>query len=126
MVTVKSIVAIVVGFLTVAVLSIATDISLEQAGVFPPLGEGLFITWMLCLALFYRSMFTIVGGYVTATLAPHSPMKHVYVLGVIGTLSGVAGIFVGWNLSQHWYPIAIAATGFILVWIGGKIKVWHS
>lgn len=117
----KSIGAVVGGFLTVVVLSVGTDSILEALGVFPPLGAGLFITWMLVLALIYRSIFTIVGGYVTAMLAPSNPMKHVTVLGLIGTAAGIAGVIVGWDLSQHWYPIAIAATGFLFTWLGGKL-----
>lgn len=49
-------------------------------------------------------------------------MKHVKILGVIGTLGGITGIFAGWNLSDHWYPIALAVTAFPLVWLGGKMK----
>jgi hypothetical protein len=86
----KSIVCVVAGFLTVVVLSIVTDKILESAGIFPPATEGLFVTWMLALALFYRTVYTVAGGYVTAKLAPANPMRHVMILGVIGTLAGMA------------------------------------
>jgi hypothetical protein len=49
-------------------------------------------------------------------------MKHVFILGVLGTLGGIAGVIAGWNLSQHWYPIALAVTAFPFVWLGGKMK----
>lgn len=117
----KSIGAVLVGFLTVVILSTVTDTILEKLGIFPsPQGE-LFITWMLVLAFFYRSIYTVIGGYITARLAPNRPMRHVTILGIIGTIAGIGGIIAGWNLSAHWYPIAIAATGFLFVWIGGKI-----
>jgi hypothetical protein len=54
-------------------------------------------------------------------LAPSNPLKHVKILGIIGTFAGIAGVFAGWNLSDHWYPIAIAATGYLFTYIGGKI-----
>jgi hypothetical protein len=34
----------------------------------------------------------------------------------------IAVVFVGWNLSEHWYPIAIAVTAFPCTWLGGKMK----
>ena len=118
----KSIGAVVAGFATVFILSVATDTVLEKLGIFPPPSEqGLFVTWMLVLAFVYRSVYAVVGGYVTARLAPERPMRLVGILGVIGTIGGLVGVIVGWNLSQHWYPIALAVTAFPLVWYGGKL-----
>jgi hypothetical protein len=31
------------------------------------------------LALSYRILYTVIGGYITASLAPHSAMRHVFV-----------------------------------------------
>lgn len=66
----KSIGAVLVGFFTVVVLSIGTDRILESAGIFPPPMGGLFVTWMLTLALLYRTIYTVLAGYITAKLAP--------------------------------------------------------
>lgn len=118
----KSILAVLAGFLTVVVLSIGTDTILEQTGIFPPIAEGLFITWMLALALFYRTLFTILGGYVTAWLAPQNSMKHVWALAILGQIGGIAGVFAGWNLSAHWYPIALAVFAIPSVWLGGYLR----
>ncbi|MEK7641419.1 MAG: hypothetical protein AAB365_00310 [Patescibacteria group bacterium] len=119
----KSIGAVLAGFAAVAFLSIGTDTILEMLGIFPaPTEVGLFVTWMLVLAFIYRSIYAVVGGYVTARLAPNYPMRHVVALGVLGTIGGIAGVVVGWDLSQHWYPIALAVTAFPLVWFGGKLK----
>jgi MFS family permease len=117
----KSIGAVIAGFLVVAVLSVVTDKILESLGIFPSPDAGLFITWMLVLAFIYRSIFTVLGGYITARLSPQNPMKHVKILAIIGTIGGCIGIVVGWNLSDHWYPIALAVTAFPLVWLGGKL-----
>lgn len=43
------------------------------------------------MALSYRILYTVFGGYVTASLAPHSRMRHVFVLGVLGLSTGVPG-----------------------------------
>ncbi len=120
----KSIGAVVGGFISVAVLSIATDFVFEVLGVFPgSTHPELYAPWMLGVALAYRSVATIVGGYVTARLAPQNPMKHVYALMVLGEIGGVAGAISGWSLGNHWYPVLIAITGPLFVWIGGKIRV---
>lgn len=117
----KSVGAVLAGFLTVVVLSIATDTILEKLGFFPPIGGGLFVPWMLLLALAYRSAYTVAGGYVTARLSPNRAMRHVVILGIIGLVAGTLGAIAGWNLSAHWYPILLAITGPLFVWLGGKL-----
>ena len=118
----KSIWAVFAGFAVVAILSVITDMILEKFGVFPPQSNPeAYLTWMLALALVYRSIYTLVGGYVTARLAPHSPMKHVFNLIILGTAGGLFGLLSNWNLGNHWYPIALVITGPFFIWIGGKI-----
>ena len=120
----KSIGAVVAGFVTVVILSVVTDKIMEATGVFPsPSDTGLFVTWMLVVALIYRSVYAVIGGYVTALCAPHNPLKHVHVLAVFGVIGGVTGVIVGWDLSAHWYPIALAVTAYPLTYWGGKMRV---
>ena len=118
----KTIWAVFAGFLTVVILSVGTDSILEKLGIFPPPDQGLFITWMLVLALIYRCVYTVAGGYVTAWLAPDRPMRHAIILGIIGTVAATIGVVVGWNLSQHWYPISLVVTALPCTWVGGKLK----
>ena len=123
--TLKSIGAVLAGFIAVVILSTITDKILEGTGIFPPPDEGLFVTWMLILAFVYRTIYTIVGGYITAALAPANPQKHVMILGIIGTVMGCIGIYVGvvaFSLSPIWYPIALAVAAYPSVWYGGKLK----
>lgn len=127
MVILKSIGAIVAGFVTVVLLSTGMDWLMETVGIFPPPSEaGLYVTWMLALALIYRTIFTVAGGYVTARLAPVNPMRHIIVLGVLGTIGGIVGVVVGWDLSSHWYPIALAVLAFPSVWVGGRLYLTRS
>jgi hypothetical protein len=123
----KSVGAVVSGFVSVAVLSVATDAALEAAGLFPSSShpEAHTVT-MLAIALAYRSVYTVLGGYITARLAPQAPEKHIVALMILGTIGGIAGIFAGWNLGNHWYPIAIAVSGPFLVWIGGTLGTKHA
>lgn len=120
--TFKSVGAVIAGFIVVAVLSVVTDFVLEILAVFPDSTHPeLYTQWMLGVAFFYRSIFTIVGGYLTARLAPHNPLHHVYALMALGLCGGVAGAIGGWSYGNHWYPVALAITGPLLVWIGGEL-----
>lgn len=112
--------AVLAGVLTVIILSIGTDTILESVGIFPPFGQEL-TTWMLLLALAYRCLFTIAGGFVTAKLSQQTPIRNVKILAIIGVIGGALGVIAGWDLSAHWYPIAIFLTAYPLTILGGKI-----
>ena len=71
----RSLGALFAGFLVVVVLSLGTDAALHAAGVFPPWGEPMADVLFL-LATAYRTLYAVVGTYVTAWLAPHRPMAH--------------------------------------------------
>lgn len=119
----KSIWAVVAGFVAVFFLSIITDSILEWLGIFPPISEGLFVTWMLLLALFYRSIYAVIGGYITARLAPRNKMKHVWVLAGVGMIGAIFGIWMNYtnHLGPNWYPIWLAILTIPCVWLGGKL-----
>jgi hypothetical protein len=120
----RSTAAVLVGFLSVAALSLATDQVLHVLEVYPPWGQPMWDPGLNLLALSYRILYTVLGGYVTASLAPYSRMRHVFVLGILGLVTGTAGaiaaIRIG-NLGPNWYPIALAITGFPCIWIGGLL-----
>lgn len=117
----KSVGAVLAGVVVIVVLSIATDAILEKFGL---MGQGyLDNDWHLALALTYRTVYAFIGGYVTAALAPSNAKKHIIALEIIGTIMGTLGVFAGWNLSHHWYPIALVFTSFAAVWYGGKLKI---
>ena len=92
----RSIWAVVAGFLAVVILSIGTDASLHAAGIFPELGQrmsdGLFV-----LATIYRTIYGVVGSYITARLAPYKPMKHALIGGAIGMVLATIGALATWN-----------------------------
>jgi hypothetical protein len=122
--TLKSIGAVLAGFLTVVVLSMGTDYVLEKLGTFPPQSEPrLYTAGMLLIALIYRCIYTVAGGYVTARLAPDRPMRHAIILGFAGIVAGSIGVVFAWNMSpEHWYPIALVVTALPCTWLGGKLK----
>ena len=115
--------AVLAGFVAVVVLSLGTDQVLHMLKVYPPWGQpmagGLF-----ALATAYRIVYTVAGGYITARLAPHAPVRHALILGVIGLVPGVGGVMVAIakpELGPLWYPIAIAVTGVPCAWLGGVL-----
>jgi len=121
----RSVLAVVAGFLVVVVLSTATDALLHAAKVYPPEQQGLHDPLLILLAVAYRSAFTVLGGWVTARLAPDTPLRHAFILGVLGLIAGAAGVVATWNLNlgPHWYPIVLAASGLPLCWLGGWLAV---
>jgi hypothetical protein len=120
----RSTIAVFLGFISVAVLSLMTDEVLHVLRVYPPWGEPMYGTGLNLLALSYRIVYTIVGGYITAGLAPHSPMRHVVIVGILGLVTGTAGAVAAITMADfgpNWYPIALAVAGFPCVWLGGVI-----
>jgi hypothetical protein len=120
----RSVAAVFVGFITVVILSLGTDQVLHVLKVYPPWGQPMWDPGLNGLALAYRIVFTIAGGYVAARLAPYAPMRHALALGIIGLVPGVAGAIYGINrgdLGPSWYPIALAVVGLPCCWIGGAL-----
>jgi hypothetical protein len=119
----RSILAVVAGFIIVVILSIGTDAVLHALQVFPPLGQRMSDKLFL-IATIYRTVYAILGSYITARLAPDRPMAHALVGGIIGLILGSVGAAVTWNraeLGPHWYPLALVVTALPCAWIGGKI-----
>lgn len=120
----RSVWAVVAGFIVVVVLSLATDAVMHLLHIFPPLGQGMS-DGLFAWATIYRTVYAILGSYITARLAPSRPMGHAMIGAVVGTIMGTLGAVVTWNkteLGPHWYPLALIVTGFPCAWIGAKIR----
>jgi hypothetical protein len=125
--TLKSIGAVLAGIIISVVLSVGTDALLNKLGVFPPISDAAsYLPWMLMLALVYRCMYAVVGGYIIAKLAPAKPMGLVIIAGCIGLAVSILGVIVGWKEGNHWYPIALAITALPTTWLGGKLQIASS
>ena len=113
--------AFVASFVTVVVLSLGTDAVMHAVGLFPPLGVPMKDGRLLVIALGYRLVYGVLGGYVIARLAPFSPMGHALVSGIIGFVVSTLGATAMWGYGNHWYPIALAATAVPCALVGGAI-----
>jgi len=124
--TLRSIGAVLAGVLAVIILSLATDVVLHASGIYPPwfqpMAEGLWI-----LALAYRIVYGIAGGYIAACLAPHRPMMHAWIIGVIGLILSIVGVAMHWNKGPEygpkWFGVALIVTALPCAWLGGKLRV---
>ncbi len=119
----RSVGAIVAGFVAVFVLSLGTDQVLHALKVYPPWGEPMAGA-LFVVATGYRIVYTILGGYITARLAPHAPVRHALILGFIGLVPGILGVIVNIakpELGPLWYPIAVLVTGPPCAWLGGVL-----
>jgi hypothetical protein len=72
----KSIGAVLAGFIVVAAVSLGTDEVFHILKVYPPWGEPMRAPGANALALAYRIVYSVLGGYITAKLAPQNPVKH--------------------------------------------------
>ena len=119
----KSIGAVLAGLVFIVISHTAVDKILEGLGIFPHPDLGLHVTWMLLLALAYRTGLSIAGCYITAVLAPSRPMLHALVLGFIGLVVGTiaASALMPMGLSPAWYPIVLALVSVPCAWLGGML-----
>lgn len=119
----KSIGAVLAGFVVVVVLSTAADAVMHATGVFPQADRTMEVPRLFLLALAYRGVFAVVGGWFTARLAPMSPMKHVVALAILGLVAGGLGVVaaVVSALGPLWYAVAVAISGPLCTLVGGWI-----
>ncbi len=116
--------AVLLGFVTVVVLSLGTDQVLHVLQVYPPWGQPMHDPLLNLLALAYRCVYGVVGSYLTARVAPHSPMRHALVGGMIGLVLSAAGAIatIPMNLGPAWYPLALALSALPTAWLGGILN----
>jgi hypothetical protein len=115
---------VLAGFFATFILSVATDLVLHATDVFPPWGQPMSNA-LFVLAMVYRTIYTVAGGYITARLAPNHPMGHALTLGVIGLFAAIAGTIVTWDkgpeFGPKWYPLALVVLAIPCTWLGGKL-----
>ena len=121
----KSILAVLMGIVTGVAVTIATDVALHAIHLFPPWDQRV-PDGLLALATAYRTVYSIGASYLTARLAPFSPLKHALVGGAIGFVVCLAGAIATWNggpqYQAHWYPIALTLLAIPSAWVGGKLR----
>lgn len=113
----------IAGIVFGVVLSIGTDLVMHALGYLPALGERAS-DGSLMVATLYRTVYGVLGAYLTARLAPSRPMLHAMVLGTLGFIVSIAGAVATWNkgpaFGPHWYPVALVVLALPTAWAGGR------
>jgi hypothetical protein len=124
----RSILAVLAGMVVAIALTLGSDKVLRLTGIFPPLGQSMVgYDGAFLLATVYRTVYGVLGSYLTAWLAPARPMKHALVGGYLGVAANVVGVVVafikGPALGPLWYPLALVVLALPTAWMGGKLRV---
>jgi len=113
--------AVLAGMVAIVALSTGMDYLLEHTALS---ASDMNTPPLLAFALAYRALFGVIGGFVTARLAPVRPAMHAAILGTIGALAAVAGAVAMWSVGNHWYPIALAVLSLpetlAGAWVAGR------
>jgi hypothetical protein len=122
----KSIFAVLIGIVAGVAVTLATDAVLHAIHLFPPWDQRV-PDMLLLLATIYRTIYSIGASYLTARLAPYSPMQHALVGGAIGFAVSVAGAVATWNggpqFQPHWYPVVLILLALPCAWVGGMLRL---
>lgn len=116
---VRSVLAVLAGLIVVVAVSEGTDYVVVKLGLLTFDGPDPAIPF--AVATLYRSIAAVIGGFVTAKLAPVNPMTHAIILGIIGTAAALAGVLANLSMPHLWYPIALVVTALPCCWLGGKL-----
>ena len=119
----RSTLAVLAGVLPVVAISLATDQILHVLKVYPPWRDPMYQPGLNALALSYRMVYGVLGGYLTARFSPQNPMRHALILGALGFIVSMAGLFatLPMHIGPAWYPIALAVTAVPCAWLGGRL-----
>ena len=117
----KSVLAIVAGLVFTIVVTTLADILMYQTGVFVQNGMTTG-DWLIATA--YRLVIAIIGCWLAARLAPRNPMKHALILGGIGTLLALVGVWItsqkGPEFGPIWYALLLVVTALPCAYVGGR------
>jgi hypothetical protein len=116
----RSVLAVLAAIVFIVAVSTGTDLALAKTLV-PTMNSVHAPPSTLALALAYRTLYGVAGGWITARLAPSRPITHAVILGVIGTIASLAGLVVEWSAGQQWYPIALVVLSLPECWLGGRL-----
>jgi hypothetical protein len=120
----KNFLAVVAGLAFTILVAVGMDNVMHRTGVFSLEATDMTTSGWL-VAMSYRLAAAVAGGWITARLAASRPMFLATLLGVFGTVIGLAGLFVVWQarpaLGPVWYPLALVLTAVPCTWLGGRL-----
>ena len=119
----RSIGAIVAGFLFIGALSFGTDLVMKDvfASSFDANGATRDLSMLLLMSA-YVAVFAIAGCYLTARLAPNRPMRHALILGALGLAFNIMGSAAMWDTAPPAYHIVNLLLVMPYAWLGGRLR----
>lgn len=123
-------VSVVVGLVAVLLLVGVTDAMLAE--IFPAQFRNADGTHafpgasLVAFIMVYSFVYAVVGGYLTAMIAPKSPLAHAVALGALLVIISV--IFAIMNPYQHpwWYLLACTVLIALGCIVGGSLKTQRA
>ena len=119
----RSVLAIVAGFLFIGLLSVGTDGIVR--GLYPNAfgaDSGTSNTAVLLGSTIYVGIYAIAGCWLAAALAGRRAMMHALILGVLGLALNLAGVARMLHLFPTWYTVVNVLLVMPYAWIGGKLR----
>jgi hypothetical protein len=113
----RSILAVFIGLVVIVLLSLVTNMLVRFLDVLP-YGDP-------AAALIYRSVYMVLGGYISARLAPSNPMQHAVILGgvqfVLFSISAIILIPMQF-FGPAWYYLGLIVLTLPCSWFGGILQ----
>lgn len=119
----RSIGAVIGGSLTIGVLSFITGYLMGKIrpDLMTTIGRNSQPAVLAFMAT-YSVVFAGVGGYVTASLAQHAPMKHVIALAVFELVVGTAAAINFGDLLPTWFSVTVDILPVPAILLAGAIR----
>ena len=120
----KSVLAVVAGFVFTVVVTLALDVLMNRIGMFSRHAVNVTTgAWLIAVA--YRFVVGTAGAWITAKFAPHRPLLHALIGGAIGTAIGLVGLVMamikGPEMGPLWYAFAVLIMILPASYIGGSL-----
>ena len=119
----RSIVAVVVGFLVIGTLAFGMDYALMAAA--PEtfnFAQRVESPPILLFALAYVFAFATLGCWLAARLAADRPLQHALALGALGLVFNVIGTVANWDHAPTWYHVVALLMVMPAAWLGGWLR----
>lgn len=119
----RSILAIVAGFVVTVSLSLGADAALCAA--FPHSFDSAGISRQpgrLAIPLVYTAVSAALGSYVAALLAGRRPLLHAMILGGLGFALAIPTAVLYWHAQPAWYHVCALAFVLPAAWLGGRLR----
>jgi len=120
---VRSILAVLAGWIAVGILVVCTDLVLGRMypqsyveGKIPP-------DSLSALSLATSLIYSIAGGWITASMAARRRWNHIWALVMWGLLMGIASAIFTWGKIQNWYQVGLILGWVPTVVLGGFLRI---